>query len=106
MFQRLIHCKATTPDNFDFTNFGKAIKVGLETDNCVCTVKVLMFAYNNIPLFPKYVINRFIMLILRDRFVDLFCHWSKIVRNSFHHLLLYRIYHLYAAVDTDLSDVL
>lgn len=106
MFQRLMLKKTEVPKNFDYQTFGEVIRLGLNSDHCVVIVKVLIFLYNNIPLFPKYVVSRFVITLFKERFLDLFCHWSMIVRNVFHHLLLYRIYHLFDTVNSGLFNIL
>lgn len=105
LFQRLLTNRISIPDNFDYYTFGKAIRIGLESDHCIVLVKVLIFLYNNIPLFPKYVTARVVIVILKARFVSLFCHWSDIVRNVFHHLLWYRFYHIFSKLNSNIFDM-
>ena len=106
LFHRLMVKKAEVPKNFDYHILGKAVQLGLDSDHCVVLVKVLTFMYNNLPLFPKYVISRFVIILLKERFTDLFCHWSVIVRNVFHHLLLYRIFHIFDSITSRLFNIL
>lgn len=106
LFGRLTSKRAEIPKNFDYQLFGKVVLIGLDSDHSVVLVKVLIFLYNNLPLFPKYVVARFVMTLLKEKFIYLFCHWSNIVRNVFHHLLMYRVYYLFSSIESRLFDIL
>lgn len=106
MFQRLLQLREELPENFDYQLFIKVMRLGLESDHCVVIVKVLIFIYNNIPIFPKYVIARFAMIVMREQFVGLYCHWSDIVRNVFHHFIWFRLYQIFGNTMENLFDIL
>lgn len=107
VFSKLVSKKIELPADFDFHLFSKVISVTLEkTDHSVVIVKVLIFIYNNILVVPKYVVARLAMMLMQKKFIDLFCHWSHIVRYVFHHLVWFRLFHLFSELEVEVFDIL
>ena len=106
MLQKLISKKIHITHTFDVHLLSKVIKEGLASDHSVVLVKVMLFLYNTAPFFNQYSLGRFTMGIIKDHFLNLFCHWSKPVRVVFHNLFWFRMYHIFRHVLSDLHDVL
>ena len=81
----------------------------IDGEHAISIAKVLWMVYNNFNLFAGNIIDFIHTLLidiflvdvkhflceylLNDVFFKLFLHWSWSVRNMFHYLLLFRIYH-------------
>lgn len=71
----------------------EAVQVVIESEQCFSISKMLEFLYNNIVVFPIKITARLCEIIFGSMFFKLFAHWSYSVRQSFQHLILYRLYH-------------
>ncbi|OMJ90926.1 hypothetical protein SteCoe_6590 [Stentor coeruleus] len=79
-------------NTFDNEFFALGLKICLEDENALNISKALWFLYNQYHLLlgtlRKDVIYQ---IVVKKKFICYFYHWSKEVRNMFHHLILYRI---------------
>lgn len=99
--------KREVPSDFDYHLLAKVISITLDkSDHCVVIVKLLLLLYNNILTFPKYVVARIAMMLMKEKFIFLFCHWSHLVRYVFHHLIWFRFYHTFCELEVFLHDIL
>lgn len=55
-------------------------------------------------MFPTKVTERFVEIVFGVKFFSLFAHWAVSVRQSFHHLVLFRLYHFCRFLQTDILD--
>ena len=106
MLQRLLNKKIYINNSFDMQLLTKVIKQCLSSDHSVVLVKVMLFLYNTAPFFNQYSLSRFTITIIKDNFLNLFCHWSKPVRVVFHNLFWFRMYHIFRNVRTELNSIL
>ena len=80
------------PTTFDVVYFTLGLKICLENDNALNVARCLWFIYNHYHMLQGNLRKELIYdLIARKYFKKYFFHWSKEIRNVFHHLILYRI---------------
>ncbi|CAD8111225.1 unnamed protein product [Paramecium sonneborni] len=94
------------PTNFDYSFFFKGIKLILNGDHAVSISKSLQILYNNFHLIttePKKELCDF--LFSTDLFFKIFMHWSPLVRNTFIHLLIYRIQHRHRSLQSGFEKI-
>ena len=86
--------KQILPSNFDVDYFIKGILICLNDENAVSIAKCLWFIYNQYHLLQGALREKIILEnIIKSNYKKFFYHWSKDVRNMFHHLVCYRICH-------------
>ena len=84
--------KQTLPSNFDIDYFVKGITICLNDENAVSIAKCLWLIYNQYHLLQGALREKIILEnIIKSKYKKFFYHWSKDVRNMFHHLVCYRI---------------
>ena len=81
------------PASFDYHNLQRGIKTILNGDFAFCIAKALEVMYEYFDMFSMDFLIHMSLYFLGKVFFKLFLHWSKNVRNIFHHLLTLRIYH-------------
>lgn len=64
-------------------------------DHASCISKCLWFLYNNYTIFPIDIKKEICDFIFETSAIKFFMHWSINVRSIFHHLLLFRVWHLH-----------
>mmetsp|Transcript_7043 Transcript_7043/g.6293 ORF Transcript_7043/g.6293 Transcript_7043/m.6293 type:complete len:98 (-) Transcript_7043:1158-1451(-) len=92
-FKTLRESGKNLPSAFDSTFFFKGVYMVLEGDHALNIAKVLWMIYNNFNIFSFSIKEKLIEFLLTRNFFRLFLHWSWNVRQIYHYLLLYRLYH-------------
>lgn len=84
--------KQVLPSNFDINFFAKGLKICLNDENALNIAKCLWFIYYQYHLLQRNLRKEIAFeVIIKSKYKKFFYHWSKDVRNMFHHLLCYRI---------------
>lgn len=92
LFSSYFIYKQILPSNFDIDYFVKGITICLKDENAVTIAKCLWFIYNQYHLLQGSLRKQIILEdLMKSKYKKFFYHWSKDVRNMFHHLICYRI---------------
>lgn len=78
------------PGSFTGHSFAIGIRLLLSSDSFAILKSVLQFLYNRIDYFEGELRQNILKAIVQ-RHMHLFLHWNVDVRNSYHHLLVYKI---------------
>lgn len=78
------------PASFTGHSFAIGIRLLLSSDSFEILNRVLQFLYNRIDYFAGELRQNILKAIVQ-RHMHLFLHWNVDVRNSYHHLLVYKI---------------
>ena len=119
--QALTTYQKKIPSTFDYNFFFKGLFMVIEGDHSLNIAKVLWVLYNNISLITQgtskiYSVLEFIYtladrkqtlcdFLLGSQFFRLFLHWSFNVRQVFHHLLIFRMFHQHRSSNSNLKRV-
>jgi hypothetical protein len=92
MFSSYFSYKQILPSNFDIDFFVKGLNVCLNDENALNIAKCLWFIYNQFHLLQGNLRKSIVLeTLLKSKFKKFHFHWSKDVRNMFHHFLCYRV---------------
>lgn len=84
--------KQVLPSNFDINFFTKGLKICLNDENALNVAKCLWFIYYQYHLLQMNMRKELVLeLLIKSKYKKFFFHWSKDVRNMFHHFLCYRV---------------
>ena len=78
---------------FDYNILEQASKVIFENDHSLCVSKILWLYYKNGHNMIIDHLHEFVSDIYKNKFYDLFFHWSWQVRNMFYYYILFFLNH-------------
>ena len=76
---------------FDYSILKQATILMFDMDNCLAVAKFLKFYYENLHLMNFDHVAEITLYLISEKFFEFFFHWSWHVRNTFYHIILYKV---------------
>lgn len=92
------------PANFDYNFFNKGIEMLIDYDHAITTPKALWLIYKIFHIFPLHQQHTLSVILFEKKFYQLFYNWSWNIRNVYHKLFIYQLFHVYGKAAVENKD--